>query len=600
MNVSAEGFRFGKNIETGIHSIRLSLLLSDTFAVTSSPFANFSSNIPVMDGGEDSQESLSVNAATASSSDNAEPSASLTGALCNSLEKRKQNANEIEVDESCTTKKRPHNSFIEYYLSKGLDEERDNGGKKKLKAPKNVAKQWKSLPEEEKRPFQDAVKDAWKNHAKERGERPEAPKKAYLDSRCSLRKFAAVVKMFDQDQIQAVNALGLAGLLHIKRQKRKFQVIEDLAARFDIQSCELEVHGGRLKLNPGGVEWLLGLPSSGLSVEQFIGNDEDVRMMYNLGSDRIHAGQLGDSLASIPASPEFKAKFLLYAISTVIRPSTSVYVSPQCFGILKNLSIVCALNWAKYALEGLVSGIKKFRETKFVPSKAKRLTGCLLILEIFYLEHVNVGHIKLPRASGLAPRICDWDEDAKSLVFEKVYRLGGMDSDKVELVMRGVSAMASHGVTVAKNKELAELRKDMVKLREDVMFYMEKMSADMARFKETVLSAIAGKQVCLLEPSEHIQPSHPNDDSREADQEDATEFPTEAIPEKTVQTPPGQTLIDEHSHEDKLAFFLCSGQSRIGALKDSVGSHAKGNIVSNGAGGGTVLTFDLSVGRIDC
>uniref|UniRef100_A0A6N2NF26 Uncharacterized protein n=1 Tax=Salix viminalis TaxID=40686 RepID=A0A6N2NF26_SALVM len=73
MNVSAEGFRFGKNIETGIHSIRLSLLLSDTFAVTSSPFANFSSNIPVMDGGEDSPKSLSVNAATASSSDNAEP-----------------------------------------------------------------------------------------------------------------------------------------------------------------------------------------------------------------------------------------------------------------------------------------------------------------------------------------------------------------------------------------------------------------------------------------------------------------------------------------------------------------------------------------------
>lgn len=575
-------------------------MFSDTFAVSSSPCATFSSNIPVMDGGEDSQESPSVNAAAASSSDNAEPSASQTGAQRNSLEKCKQNANEIEVDESCTSKKRPHNSFIEYYLSKGLDGERENRGKKKLKAPKNVAKQWKSLPEEEKRPFQDAVKDAWKNHVKERGERPEAPKKAYLDSRCSLRKFAAVVKMFDQDQIQAVNALGLAGLLHIKKQKRKFQVIEDLAARFDIQSCELEVHGGRLKLTPGGVEWLLGLPSSGLSVEQFIGNDEDVRMMYNLGSDRIHAGQLGDGLASIPASPEFQAKFLLYAISTVIRPSTSVYVSPSCFGILKNLSIVCALNWAKYALEGLVSGIKKYRETDFAPSKAKRLTGCLLILEIFYLEHVNVGQIKLPRASGLAPRICDWDEDAKSLVFEKVYKLGGMDSDKVELVTRGVSAMASHSVTVAKNKELAELRKDMVKLREDVMFYMEKMSADMARFKETVLSAIAGKQVCLLVPSEHIQPSHPNDDSREAEQEDATEVPTEAVPEQTVQTPPGQTPTDEHSHKDKLGVVLCSGQPRLGALKDSVDSHAKGNIASHGAGEKTVMTFDLSVGRIDC
>uniref|UniRef100_A0A6N2NL99 HMG box domain-containing protein n=1 Tax=Salix viminalis TaxID=40686 RepID=A0A6N2NL99_SALVM len=67
-------------------------------------------------------------------------------------------------------------------LNTRLDEERDNGGKKKLKAPKNVAKQWKSLPEEEKRPFQDAVKDAWKNHAKERGERPEAPKKKVCSS----------------------------------------------------------------------------------------------------------------------------------------------------------------------------------------------------------------------------------------------------------------------------------------------------------------------------------------------------------------------------------------------------------------------------------
>ncbi|CAK7325578.1 unnamed protein product [Dovyalis caffra] len=534
-----------------------------------------------MDGGEDSPESLSVNATAVSSSDNAEPSASQTGALCDSLEKGGQKANETEVDESCTTKKRPHNSFIEYYLSKGLDEERENMGKKKLKAPKNVAKQWKSLPQEEKRPFQDAVKDAWKNHAKERGERPEVPKKAYLDSRCSLRKFAAVVKMFDQDQIQAVSTLGLAGLLHIKKQKRKFQVIEDLAARFDIKSCELEVHGGRLKLTPGGVEWLLGLPSSGLSVEQFIGSDEDVRIMYNLGSDRIHAGQLGDSLASIPASPEFQAKFLLYAISTVIRPSTSVYVSPSCFGILKNLSIVCALNWAKYALEGLVSGIKKYRETDFTPSKAKRLTGCLLIL-----EHVNVGQIKLPRASGLAPRIRDWDEDAKSLVFEKVYKLGGMDSDKVELVMRHVSApssMPSCGVTVAKNGELTELRKDMAKLRGDVMFYMEKMGADMANFKETVLSAIAGKQVFLLEPSAHTLPSHPNHDSREAEQ-DVTEIPTEVIPEQTVQTSPGQTPTDLGSHKGKLQGFVsCSGQPCLAAWKDSVDPHSKGSIVSDGA-----------------
>lgn len=108
-------------------------MFSDTFAVSSSPCATFSSNIPVMDGGEDSQESPSVNAAAASSSDNAEPSASQTGAQRNSLEKCKQNANEIEVDESCTSKKRPHNSFIEYYLSKGLDGERENGGKNKLK-----------------------------------------------------------------------------------------------------------------------------------------------------------------------------------------------------------------------------------------------------------------------------------------------------------------------------------------------------------------------------------------------------------------------------------------------------------------------------------
>jgi hypothetical protein len=56
-----------------------------------------------------------------------------------------------------------------------------------IQAPKNVAKQWKSLPEEEKRPFQDAVKDAWKNHVKERGERPEAPKKVIWVGACLLK-----------------------------------------------------------------------------------------------------------------------------------------------------------------------------------------------------------------------------------------------------------------------------------------------------------------------------------------------------------------------------------------------------------------------------
>ncbi|CAI0433006.1 unnamed protein product [Linum tenue] len=226
--------------------------------------------------------------------------------------------------------------------------------------------------------------------------------------------------------------MGFGGLLHLKKHKLKMQLLEDLMMRFNVTTSQLSVHGNRFTLSVNDVVTTLGLHAGGMNVETQLGEDDEVRVKFNLGTGQIKCSRLKtDLLNDLTVGEEFRGKFLLYLMCRILRPSTAVHVHNNYLKILANVNVVGNLNWAKFVYDGLLEGIKDYKKKSDGASRDQHVTGCVLLLEIFYLEHVNM-HI-LTRHSSSLPRIRHWNDKSISKIVNKVSSLGGVDSIQVNI-----------------------------------------------------------------------------------------------------------------------------------------------------------------------
>lgn len=163
------------------------------------------------------------------------------------------------------------------------------------------------------------------------------------------------------------------------------QFIKNLVDRFDPVKSMLNVNGRSIPLSTDDVGRLLGLPTGGTNVEDFWACQEEhlvaLRRQYKLGPGIIKLMDLQRSLHQVQGD-EFKAKFLLYAITTILSPSTSINVKPKVVGVLKNLGSCASLNWARFVLDGLLEGVNMFKQKRVSNNGQNHIGGCLLILTV--------------------------------------------------------------------------------------------------------------------------------------------------------------------------------------------------------------------------
>ncbi|CAN1164426.1 hypothetical protein LINPERPRIM_LOCUS33154 [Linum perenne] len=220
-------------------------------------------------------------------------------------------------------------------------------------------------------------------------------------------------------------------LLKMKKQKLKMQLIEDLLLRFDASSSELFVHGNVLTVSIDDVVTTIGVQAEGNDVETELGDADEVRVRYNLGKGNIKCYNLHKDMVSLTGDEEFKGKFLLYVISQLLRPSTSLHVPNSYLKLLTNIEGVKNLNWAKFVYEGILEGVRGYHAKDGVSHIKKYVTGCILVLEISYLEHVKIFNDIPRRQINSLLRIQYWDENSITKITRKVYDLGGLDSIQV-------------------------------------------------------------------------------------------------------------------------------------------------------------------------
>ncbi|CAL1355085.1 unnamed protein product [Linum trigynum] len=246
------------------------------------------------------------------------------------------------------------------------------------------------------------------------GEKQTRKKMVYLSSRCGVQEFSGLVESLSDDKKKVILDMGFGGLLHLKRHKLKMQLLEDLMMRFNVTTSQLSVHGNRLTLSVNDVVTIFGLHDGGMNVETQLGEDDEVRFVY----------------------------------------------------------------------DGLLEGIKDYQNKSDGASRDQHVTGCVLLLKIFYLEHVNMHN--LTRHSNSLPRIRHWDEKSISKIVNKVSSLGGVDCIQVGFGGDASSCFKIEDIKVEIGLLRNEFQKDMHSTKSQLGELKKEMSDAMSQIITTL------------------------------------------------------------------------------------------------------------------
>ena len=146
---------------------------------------------------------------------------------------------------------------------------------------------------------------------------------------------------FTDDQKGAAAEMGMQALMNVRCANLVNPICDCLGEIYDPASREFVIPGrGRLPLNEESVFYTLGVPRGQMKVPYEVNNDIEEALFPRLfpGLESMpNTSVLADSLQAMTTHEDvFKIKLLMYLISAVFAPTTSLRPSNKCFPILVN------------------------------------------------------------------------------------------------------------------------------------------------------------------------------------------------------------------------------------------------------------------------
>ncbi|KAF7152716.1 hypothetical protein RHSIM_Rhsim01G0159600 [Rhododendron simsii] len=197
---------------------------------------------------------------------------------------------------------------------------------------REIGAQWKSLLNEEREKYKYLAEAAKEELVKQKELFPEEPKKVKrkLQNRISLRSIVRIVKKLNAGQRNVVHAIGLGGILQLRR---------------------------TFVLTESHVEECLGINAQGTVID-LEGNTLDacVEVCKNVGLTN-GVVQLKDLREYLDKTEEFddvfKRKFALYILGCFLCPNTKAGVTRSLINAISDVAEMANQNWAKLTLQFL-------------------------------------------------------------------------------------------------------------------------------------------------------------------------------------------------------------------------------------------------------
>lgn len=215
-----------------------------------------------------------------------------------------------------------------------------------------------------------------------------------MQTRCNPKLNYQLIDRFKaHPQFRSIlGSIGLESLLDLKVRRLQRDLCAELARRVDVSWSMLTVNGEEIPLTYASVTKVLGFPCAGPSApfRKDINLDDFINacMKFNLHkAGRISHYELWAYLDGAegenPFDDEFKAKFLLFCIATLLKPTTNVQMHfKEYISMLYGMDQLSNFNWAKFVVDGLLDAVKVFQVRN-----AKSLGCCLLYLQVRVIEY---------------------------------------------------------------------------------------------------------------------------------------------------------------------------------------------------------------------
>ncbi|GLU14885.1 hypothetical protein SLE2022_314260 [Rubroshorea leprosula] len=230
-----------------------------------------------------------------------------------------------------------------------------------------------------------------------------------FSTRFSLPSFLKRVEKLTDEQRNVIKKLGFGNLLLLTNQMLSKNLLVELMESWSCEESAFVLVPGMLKITSVDVALILGLRMVGDPL--ILKEDEpfsELEREYGaaLWKRKIAVSALETRLESIgdEVNEDFIRTFILFMIGTILFPNTSGKVDSRYLSLLDDLDNIGRFSWGAAVLEDLIMWLNKRKETS-----VQYIGGCLILLQVWSYEHIDLARPALVESSLTFPRACRWE-----------------------------------------------------------------------------------------------------------------------------------------------------------------------------------------------
>ncbi|XP_048494245.1 protein MAIN-LIKE 1 isoform X2 [Beta vulgaris subsp. vulgaris] len=225
----------------------------------------------------------------------------------------------------------------------------------------------------------------------------------------SMSSFVKKVEELTHEQRTAIERVGFGNLLHVHHHTLRKNLLVEWMERWDCDKRAFLLHDRELTITAIDAALILGLRATGnpicftdedpLSVleEEYGATYSNRKISMSAIERRLQS--LGDQ-----CNEDFVRTFLLFIFGTILFPGSNGKIDSRYVSLLKDLDGVSEFSWGTAVVDDLFNWLSRRKE-----EQTKSMEGCLILLQIWSYEHIDIGRPNLLSSSLDFPRACRWE-----------------------------------------------------------------------------------------------------------------------------------------------------------------------------------------------
>ncbi|KAK9943204.1 hypothetical protein M0R45_008820 [Rubus argutus] len=248
-----------------------------------------------------------------------------------------------------------------------------------------------------------------------------------------LKEFKRTVSSLSNEKIIAILEMGFGPIYQFRCSSLNLVLCQTLVDNFDVCNSRIKIHGRQLSITKVDFQRVMGVRDGGCDVDLRGSMDhpeiEVMRKKIFGKSTELNIDVLRKHVVdSRTADDTFKICFSLYAMATLLCPTTPGHVDPSYLVAVRDPNALHLNNWASFCFNRLVEGISMFQRRRHT-----YIGGCLVFLQLFYLDVVAYSLCIVQKS---VPPVLTWGTKEAKMVYDRVEENRGFQSESIYVTKR--------------------------------------------------------------------------------------------------------------------------------------------------------------------